>query len=142
MGKAFDIRRDMAKARPCRLCNQAVFLVRVNYRVVPPFEDDIGRQLDLMTMPTLNAVVLDTQPDDDGFFVINVDPNAIAGEGFVAYDPEMSIEADAWGYSRYRAHNCPKAHDKTERAYGNRTFIDGRIVRPERADSATVGSGA
>jgi hypothetical protein len=138
MGKIANIRRDIARARPCRLCNAPVFIVRVNYRVVP--WPDEGGALDLVSMPTRMNMVLEQVPDDRGFYVINDEANS-TNEGFVAYDPEQTLDAQHWGFTRYRGHDCPESKDKWERAHGNRTFLDGRVLHPGfDADDADVGS--
>lgn len=135
MGKTSNIRRDIARARPCRLCKAPVFIVRVNYRVVPAslhgdWSNPHDGALDLVSMPTRFAMILDQEPDDDGFYVVNADINAIEEtEGFVAYDPERSVDSDHWGFMRYRGHDCPMTNEMRERAHGNRTFLDGRILR-------------
>jgi len=144
MGKPANIRRDIARARPCRLCGEPVFIVQVNYRVVPsPYTaNEAEGPLDLVSMPTRLNMVLDREADDRGYYVVNDDPNSTAGEGFVAYDPEWSLDADHWGFLRYRGHDCPKAHDRRERAHGNRVFAEGHVRHTGYgADDARVGSG-
>jgi hypothetical protein len=143
MGKPGNIRRDIARARPCRLCGEPVFIVQVDYRVVPsPYTANEVEPLDLVSMPTRSSMVLDRTATEDGFYIVNDDPNGTAGEGFVAYDPEYNLDAEHWGFVRYRGHDCPKVNDKRERAHGNRVFSQGHVRHPRLgADDASVGSG-
>lgn len=140
MGNAYDIKRDLAKTGPCRMCGASVFLVRINWRVVPPHisgrpEDDA---LDLVSMPTRFTMILDRTPSDQGAYVLN--DGATNDQGFVAYDPELSMDHTMWGFTRFRGHDCPRNRGRSkDRGIVNRLFREGLVVpRDEALDRARV----
>ena len=141
MGNAYDIKKDMAKTGPCRKCGSSVFLARINWRVVPPHisgrPDD--EALDLVSMPTRFTMILDREPNDRGAYVLNDGANATNdayARGFVAYDPELSLDHTMWGFVRYRGHDCPRNPSaRRDRGIANRIFRDGLVIPREAVGS-------